>query len=260
MTLSEIKQALAENGLRPLESLGQNFLFDQNISRQIVSWLDAPPGARVIEIGPGLGSLTQILLDLDIELTAIEIDKGLARWLQNSFQLFKNFRLLTGDAVELLPTAGPADAVIGNLPYNVSTPLLISLLDMDPLPRHCIFMLQKEVGQRLAAQPGTKEYGAVSILFQSYYALQSLKVLNGNVFYPAPDVDSLVLGFHLLPEAPAFPATERRAFYNLVRRGTSQRRKKLRNTLPVECDLRPEALSVLEWQDLYLQLKREDKL
>ncbi len=255
MTLTEIKQALAANHLRPLKSLGQNFLFDQNICRQIVAWLNPEPGSAVIEIGPGLGALTELLLDLDIGLTVLEIDKGLAAYLRQKFHRFDNFKLIEGDAVETLHTIPSASCVIGNLPYNVSTPLLVSMLELDPLPRHCVFMLQKELAQRLSAAPHSKEYGAVSILIQSYYSIATLKSLKSNVFFPAPEIDSVLLRMDLKPDTPGFSPGERRAFYALVRRGFSQRRKKLRNLIELDSDRRAEELSVPEWQELYRKLK-----
>ena len=255
MTLTEIKQALTAHHLRPLDSLGQNFLHDQNICRQIVAWLNPEPGNTVIEIGPGLGALTELLLDLDISLTALEIDKGLARYLRGKFNLFDNFKLVEGDATETLAEPFCAPYVIGNLPYNVSTPLLVKLLEMNPLPRRCVFMLQKELAQRLAAAPKCKEYGAVTILLQSYFRIEPLKSLKGNVFYPTPEVDSVVLRLEPNPAAPNFDPAGRKAFYELVRRGFSQRRKKLRNLIDHDSDKRAEELSVQEWQQVYRDLQ-----
>jgi len=252
VTLTEIKQALAERNLRPLESLGQNFLFDQNICRQIVSYLQPANGSNVLEIGPGLGSLTEILLDLDVQLTALEIDKGLCGYLRDKFQLFQNFKLVEGDATETLLTIGDHPYAIGNLPYNVSTPLLASLLQMPKPPQRCIFMLQKEMAERLSAVPRTKEYGAISVLIQSYYHIEPLKTLKGNVFYPAPSIDSMVIRLALKDNRPDFSAQQQREFYQLVRQGFSQRRKKLRNLIEsFEGDQRAEELSVEDWQNLY---------
>jgi 16S rRNA (adenine1518-N6/adenine1519-N6)-dimethyltransferase len=252
MTLTEIKQALAMRKLRPLESLGQNFLFDQNICRQIVAYLEPAPGAKVLEIGPGLGSLTEILLDLDLHLTALEIDKGLCLYLREKFQLFSNFTLIEGDATETLPTIGDCPYAIGNLPYNVSTPLLASLLQMAKPPWRCVFMLQKEMAGRLAAPPRTRDYGAISVLVQSYYHLEPLKTLKGNVFYPAPSIDSSVIKLTLRDNRPDFTLKQQRDFYQFVRRGFSQRRKKLRNLIDhFDGDQRAEELTVGEWQELY---------
>ena len=255
MTLTEIKRALTANNLRPLDSLGQNFLHDQNICRQIVGWLNPAPGSAVIEIGPRLGALTELLLDLDLTLTVLEIDKGLSRYLCEKFRLFENFKLVEGDATGTLSAIASAPYVIGNLPYNVSTPLLVKLLELNPLPEFCVFMLQKELAQRLSATPKSKEYGAVSILLQSYFIIEPLKSLKGNVFYPAPEIDSVVLRMTPNPKAPAFDPAGRKAFYELVRKGFSQRRKKLRNLIDFDSDKRAEELSVAEWQQLYRELQ-----
>jgi 16S rRNA (adenine1518-N6/adenine1519-N6)-dimethyltransferase len=256
VTLTEIKQALATRNLRPLESLGQNFLFDQNICRQIVSYLEPTNNAKVLEIGPGLGSLTELLLDLDIQLTALEIDKGLCAYLREKFQLFPNFTLIEGDATETLLTISGHTHAIGNLPYNVSTPLLASLLQIAAPPQRCIFMLQKEMANRLAASPRTKDYGAISVLLQSYYHIESLKTLKGNVFYPAPSIDSTIIKLSLHDNRPDFTPQQQKDFYQFVRQGFSQRRKKLRNLIEgFTGDQRAEELTISDWQNLYKKIR-----
>lgn len=254
MTLTEIKAALESNGLRPLKSLGQNFLFDQNLCQQIVKALDPEKGSRVIEIGPGLGAITELLLDLDIHLTALEIDRGLVRYLNAKFQHFTNFHLVEGDAMETLPAAEEAAYLIGNLPYNASTPIMTTLLGRHSLPRRCLFMLQKETGQRYASAEKTPDYGAITVYLQSFYRVSLLRPVPPSVFYPSPEVHSVIVQFDLLP-ASFLPAEQRRSFYDFVRQGFSQRRKKLKNLLPVDLDARAEELSVQQWQALFLNVK-----
>ncbi len=253
MTLTEIKAALESNGLRPLKSLGQNFLFDQNLCQQIVQALNPDKGSHVIEIGPGLGAITELLLDLDIHLTALEIDRGLVRYLNGKFQHYTNFSLIEGDAMITLPALGEAAYLIGNLPYNASTPIMTALLNRSPLPRRCLFMLQKETGQRYASAEKNPDYGAITVYLQSFYKVTLLRPVRPSVFYPAPDVHSIIVQFDLLPDS-FLPAEKRRAFYDLVRQGFSQRRKKLRNLLPVDLDARAEELSVAEWQKLFREI------
>ncbi|MDR2463389.1 MAG: 16S rRNA (adenine(1518)-N(6)/adenine(1519)-N(6))-dimethyltransferase RsmA [Verrucomicrobiales bacterium] len=261
MTPTEINQTLSARHLRPLASLGQNFLFDQNICRQLVDWLSPAAGDRVVEIGPGLGALTARLLDLNLSLTALEIDKGLCAWLREKFGPRKNFTLIEGDAVATLPTVSGCDRAIGNLPYNVSTPLLVALLRMPAPPRHCIFMLQKEMAGRLAAAPRTRDYGAVSVLLQSYYHIEPLKKLTGSVFYPAPAVASTVIQLTLRDDRPAFTTGQQREFYQFVRHGFSQRRKKLRNLIPqYNGQARAEELTVSEWHALFRQTRQPEEI
>ncbi|MDR1145770.1 MAG: 16S rRNA (adenine(1518)-N(6)/adenine(1519)-N(6))-dimethyltransferase RsmA [Verrucomicrobiales bacterium] len=261
MTLTEIKQALADRHLRPLASLGQNFLFDQNICRQIVAALAPAAGDRVLEIGPGLGALTERLLELDLRLTALEIDKGLCAYLRDKFGRSPNFTLVEGDAAQTLPTLSGPDRAIGNLPYNVATPLLVTLLQLPAPPRRCVFMLQKEMAARLAAAPRTKSYGAVSVLLQTYYRVEPLRTLRGQVFYPAPAVDSVVVALTLREDRPVFGADRQREFYQFVRRGFSQRRKKLRNLIPAFAgDQRAEELTVSEWGEFFQMQSEKSKM
>jgi 16S rRNA (adenine1518-N6/adenine1519-N6)-dimethyltransferase len=250
VTLTEIKRTLSARGLNPLRQFGQNFLFDQNLCRWITSQLQVPPPGPVLEIGPGLGALTELLLDAGHHVTALEVDRGLSTFLRERFARKPGFTLLEGDALLTLPQAGPFPAVIGNLPYNISTPLLVELLMRNHLPRECVFTLQKEVAQRLSATHDTAAYGAVTILLQAFYKSELLKTLPGGVFYPEPDVHSAVLRL-TLHDIPDLPKADRAAFHTLVRRAFTQRRKKLRNTLGIESDLRPQELSVAEWIALY---------
>jgi 16S rRNA (adenine1518-N6/adenine1519-N6)-dimethyltransferase len=253
MTLTEIKEALETNGLRPLKSLGQNFLFDQNICQQIVKVLAPEKDAHVIEIGPGLGAITGLLLDLEIQLTALEIDRGLIRYLRGQFQHFHNFTLVEGDAVETLSAVTQGNYLIGNLPYNASTPIMVALLNRSELPLRCVFMLQKETGQRYAAAARSSDYGAITVYLQSFYQVTLVRSVPPSVFFPAPEVQSVVVQFDRLPGS-FLAHDQRRAFYDFVRKGFSQRRKKLKNLLPVTLESRAEELSVAEWQKLFLEI------
>jgi 16S rRNA (adenine1518-N6/adenine1519-N6)-dimethyltransferase len=259
MTLTEIRSALESRGLRPLKQLGQNFLHDRNLA----AWLAAraveglPAGARVVEIGPGLGSLTARLLERDVDLVAIEKDRGLATFLREKFadEIARGrLELREGDALELLPALGFAPAAIcGNLPYNISTPLLMECLRLPPAP--LFFVMQKEVGQRLASPPGGKIYGALSVLVQTAYRVELERTLPGSVFHPPPEVDSAAIRLTPLPE-PAVAAQDRSEFAAFVQRGFSQRRKKLSNLLPTTDSRRAEHLSPAEWVALWASCRR----
>lgn len=254
MTLTEIKKALAERGLNPLKHFGQNFLFDQNLCRWILAQLRTPAPGPVLEIGPGLGALTGFLLEDGYEVTALEIDRGLASFLRDKFQKKKNFTLIEGDALETLPNQGPFPVILGNLPYNISTPLVATLLMRDHLPQECLFTLQKEVGHRFAAAHNTSDYGAITILLQTYYQVEILKTLPGNVFFPEPDVHSIVVRLSL-HEIPDLPKADRAPFHALLKKAFTQRRKKLRNTVDIDSDQRPQELSVGEWIKLYKKIQ-----
>ena len=261
MTLTEIRAALDARGLRPLKQLGQNFLPDQNLAKWLadhaVAGLD--PGATVVEIGPGLGALTSVLLGKKLHLIALEKDRGLCVFLREHFgpEIARGgLDLREGDALEMLPRLEATPAVIcGNLPYYISTPLLMECLRLPGLPARLFFLVQKEVGQRLAAQPGNKIYGALSVLVQTGYDVAMVRTLPGSVFYPPPEVESVAV--QLTPRAqPLVAAPDRERFAVVVQRGFSQRRKKLSNLLPTDDGRRAEQLSPVEWVELWRQVEK----
>jgi len=256
MTLTEIRAALDSRGLRPLKQFGQNFLHDQNLA----SWLadhateGIAPNDLVIEIGPGLGALTEFLLKKNLRLIALEKDRGLCVFLRGHFQsemAQARFDLREGDALELLPKLNATPAVIcGNLPYYISTPLLMECLRLPGPPARLFFVVQKEVGQRLAGLPGNKTYGALSVLVQTTCDVTLPRTLPGSVFYPPPEIASIAV--QLIPRAsPLVAIEERESFAKFVQRGFSQRRKKLSNLLPTSDARRAEQLAPEEWVALW---------
>lgn len=253
LTLSEIKQILTERQLRPLKQFGQNFLFDANTCRVIVESLPAPKNAEIVEIGPGMGSLTRILLEKNFFVTAVELDRGLRQYLKDTLKNHERFKLIEGDILEELPKLPPPKWLIGNLPYNISTPLLVEILKLASLPQACVLTLQKEVGERVSAAPKTKEYGAVSVFAQNFYEIELLKNLKRHLFYPEPNVDSVVL--RMTKKNLRSAADQRADFYRFLKLGFSHRRKMLRKVLPVENDARAEELSPEEWKKLYDELR-----
>jgi len=259
MTLTEIRATLEARGLRPLKQLGQNFLHDQNLAKWLADHAVAglEVGATVVEIGPGLGALTSVLLSKNLRLIILEKDRGLCLFLRERFapEISRgSLDLREGDALEILPRLGTTPAVIcGNLPYYISTPLLMECLRLPSLPARLFFLVQKEVGQRLAALPGNKTYGALSVLVQTGYEVSLVRALPGSVFYPAPEVESVAV--QLTPRAqPLVDPADRERFAAVVQRGFSQRRKKLSNLLPTDDGRRAEQLSPAEWVALWRQV------
>jgi 16S rRNA (adenine1518-N6/adenine1519-N6)-dimethyltransferase len=260
MTLTEIRAALDSRGLRPLRQLGQNFLHDQNLAKWLAESAAAgvEPGETVVEIGPGLGALTSVLLEKNLRLIALEKDRGLCVFLREKFAAEiaeGRLDLREGDALEMLPRLGAEPAVVcGNLPYYISTPLLMECLKLPGAPARFFFLMQKEVGQRLHSAPDSKTYGSLSVLVQSGYDVELVRTLPGSVFYPPPEVASVAV--QLTPLAQPLVAPEdRESFAAVVHRGFSQRRKKLSNLLPTGDGRRAEHLSPGEWVQLWRQVK-----
>lgn len=266
MTIKEIHQRLAALDASPSRSLGQNFLFDQNLARWIVSELEIQPGDHVVEIGPGLGALTELLAASASSLTIIEKDDRLIPWLQERYT-GQNVEIIHTDAVTFdtrrLLGRGPL-RIIGNLPYYVSTPLIERFADPVLSPRKLVFTLQKELVDRLNAQPGTKAYGAMTLCLGRRWRVRSVKTLPPSVFFPAPKVDSAVVSLEPRPSIEV-PVADDATFDRLVRAGFSERRKQLRKLLPnmeadqwslltqsldIPYDVRGEALTRSQWTAL----------
>jgi len=253
MTRTEIRTVLEQRGLQPLKQLGQNFLHDTNLCTWLAaSVLDGQPdGAQMLELGPGLGALTRPLLARGAEVHAIEVDRGLSAYLRESLETEPRFSLSEGDALAVLPTLAALPSVVaGNLPYNISTPLLMQLLDHPTPPARMQFLLQLEVAERLGSVPDTKAYGALSVILQAEYRVEVMRKLPPQVFYPEPDVQSAVVRFTRREET-AVSMDERKAFRRFVKQGFSQRRKKLSNVLPVNDERRAGVLSVEDWVALF---------
>ncbi len=236
--------------------LGQNFLHDNSVIAKIVQALDAKPGEVIVEIGPGQGALTFPLLRKHGELTAIEFDRDLHAPLQAAAREHGTLHLIQGDvlgvdfsalAAELAGTGGQI-RLVGNLPYNLSSPILFHALDHAAAVRDMHFMLQKEVVERMAAGPGSKVYGRLSVMLQAYCAVTPLFIVPPGAFRPAPKVESAVV--RLVPKpTDQVEVADHRTFANVVRAAFGQRRKTLRNALNGVADtaqieaagLRPDA-------------------
>ena len=184
---------------------------------------------------------------------AFELDQGLIHWLREEFQNEPRFRLIEGDALKTLSQHPARSLVCGNLPYSISTPLLVQLALRPIPPQTIVVTLQKEVADRYAAAPRTPDYGAVTVLLQSVFAIEKIRQLPPEVFYPRPQIDSTVLRLVRRDSLPP----DREGFHAFVRKGFSQRRKKLKGLLSVDLDRRAEELDPAEWRDLYERTGRK---
>ena len=220
---------------RPRKRWGQNFLVDHNIARKIVSSAELSPEDRVLEIGAGKGILTGKIASQVKKVIAIEIDKKLCSFLPEELKNYKNVEIIEGDFLKLdisrFLTSGYGSSVkvIANLPYYITSPIIVRLLNMKKWSE-AIFMLQKEVGERIAASPGGKDYGALSILVQYHCDVEKQFNVSRNVFRPKPDVDSVVIKLKLL-KRPRIKVEDENLFFKIVHAAFSQRRKKLSNSI-----------------------------
>jgi 16S rRNA (adenine1518-N6/adenine1519-N6)-dimethyltransferase len=216
---------------RPRKRFGQNFLRDQQVLDRIVNAAGLQEGDRILEIGPGAGALTNRLLATGLPVLAIEIDRDLGAALQDRAD--KNLAVVVGDALrmdwaELL--SDPPYKMIANLPYNISSQILFRVLEHRRLFQHLVLMFQKEVGERLIAQSGSREYGILSVLMQTWFRIDRIVKVPPRAFSPPPKVDSVVLGLDPLTE-PRAELHDEDLFRRLVRGAFAQRRKTLRNSL-----------------------------
>ncbi|MBV9656867.1 MAG: ribosomal RNA small subunit methyltransferase A [Verrucomicrobia bacterium] len=239
MNLSAIRAQLAQLAVTPAKTLGQNFLHDGNLARWLVAQVEPQPGERLVEIGPGLGALTEHTLARGAQLTAIEKDGRLAAHLRERFQketATGQLAVVHGDAtlfdVRALWPDGPV-TVLGNLPYYVTTPLLFHFCGPAAPTERALLVMQRELAARLAATPAQAgDYGILSLVIQRRWRVQFLRTLPASVFTPTPKVASGAVW--LTPRAPGeLPPCDGETFEQLVRRGFSQRRKQVGKLLAV---------------------------
>ncbi len=218
-------------GIVPSKALGQNFVIDQNTIRRIVRLSELDPSDRVIEVGAGVGTLTLGLAEAVEHVTAIELDRKLIPALEEVLESTGNVSIVQGDAMDLdfapLVAGGP-HRLVANLPYNIATPLIADLLQQRPEIYDFVVMVQREAGERFVAGPGSKAYGAVSLLVAYHCESKLLGKVPASVFWPVPKVESLLVR---LTRRPAVVDVEGAELMRVVRAGFSQRRKTIRNTL-----------------------------
>lgn len=233
---AEIRDLAELLAVTPTKKLGQNFVHDANTVRRIVQAAGVEAGETVLEIGPGLGSLTLGLLEAGADVIAVEIDGRLAEQLPHTAKVMQPGTRLTvvhDDALRVTTLPGDPTRLVANLPYNVSVPVLLHLLEHIPSLRSGIVMVQAEVGHRLAADPGSKIYGAPSVKAAWYGRWRIAGQVSRMVFWPVPNVDSVLVGFErgVAPGDPPGTEAERLAVFELVDAAFQQRRKMLRQSL-----------------------------
>ncbi|MGY5763587.1 16S rRNA (adenine(1518)-N(6)/adenine(1519)-N(6))-dimethyltransferase RsmA [Brachybacterium sp. DNPG3] len=239
LTARDIRELAEAAGIRPSKQRGQNFVMDPNTVRLIVERARVAPGQAVLEVGPGLGSLTLGLLEAGADVAAIELDRGLAALLPLTLRARgvedDRFRLVHADALQVtelpeLPRAGTPTALVANLPYNVATPILLTALQRFPSLRSALVMVQSEVVDRLAAGPGSRTYGAPSVKTAWYGTVEHAGRISRQIFWPVPNVDSALVRL-VRHERPLGDDAERERVFAIVDAAFAQRRKTLRAAL-----------------------------
>jgi len=256
----------------PRKRFGQNFLHDHNIIYNIISSIQAKPDQHWVEIGPGQGALTEPLLKQGVRLEVVELDRDLVVLLREKFKQYFNLQIHSADALRFdfssLAGEGKKLRVIGNLPYNISTPLMFHLLDNASCIEDMHFMLQKEVVDRICAAPGNKKYGRLSVMMQYYCSTELLFDVPPESFDPAPQVMSAIV--RLVPHTqPPVAVNDMAKLNRVVTQAFSQRRKTLRNSmkkliaeeeivaLGIDPTLRAENISLAEFASLSNLLQEE---
>jgi 16S rRNA (adenine1518-N6/adenine1519-N6)-dimethyltransferase len=235
--VADIRLLANRIGLRPTKALGQNFVHDANTIRRITRIADLAPGEVVLEVGPGLGSLTLGLLDAGARVVAVEVDPRLAAVLPETIRerapgLANDLTVIARDARRLdTPLDPPPTALVANLPYNVAVPVLLHLLELLPSIRHGLVLLQSEVADRLAAPPGSRAYGVPSVKTAWYARAERAGAVPRSVFWPVPNVDSGLVRL-VRTEPPPLPAgVDRADVFAVIDAAFAQRRKMLRSAL-----------------------------
>ena len=241
----------------PRKRFGQNFLTDDVVLHDIIRAIDPQPGDTMVEIGPGLAAMTRLLVDEVAQLHVVELDRDLVARLQKTFDP-KKLIVHSADALQFDFASIPVPAerklrVVGNLPYNISSPLLFHLTQIAPQVQDQHFMLQKEVVERMVAEPGSKTYGRLSVMLQWRYHMELMFVVPPTAFDPPPQVDSAIV--RMIPLAQPLPCDAQK-LERVVQQAFSQRRKVIRNCLSgmfdeaalidvgIDPQLRPEAIAL----------------
>lgn len=284
-TLSEIRALLAAAGLAPRHRFGQNFLIDLNLMRKLAAAAELNAADVVLEVGPGTGSLTEILLDSGARVISVEIDRGLAGVLRERLGEHPRFTLIQADALagkheinplalnvlkEQEPHPGGARKLVANLPYQIATPLLMELLYATPRLERLTCTIQKEVGRRFLAEPETDDYGPVSVITQTLADVEWIATVPPGAFWPRPQVESAMLT--IKPRPPErIEVADAADFARFVQRGFLHRRKMLRRAVQewglsdamaaflkagLSPEARPEQLSPAQWRAFHRAVPR----
>ena len=246
-----LKNFMDENNMAMQKKFGQNFLVNADARKKLIDVLDVKPGMKVWEVGPGLGSMTSGLLERGVNLTVFEIDHGFARLLTQFFEEYANsgnFSLVEGDVLKTWPKFAKENDIperfFGNLPYNVAATIIADTITKGFRFDKAVFTIQKEVGQRMNAKPGTEDYSSFSVLCQWAYDVKPVMDLAGGNFWPVPNVASRAV---LMTKKEDFPKCENpELFRKMVRQIFALRRKTLRNNLFrfVKAEICDEALKI----------------
>ena len=246
-----LKNFMDENNMAMQKKFGQNFLVNADARKKLIDVLDVKPGMKVWEVGPGLGSMTSGLLERGVNLTVFEIDHGFARLLTQFFEEYANsgnFSLVEGDVLKTWPKFAKENDIperfFGNLPYNVAATIIADTITKGFRFDKAVFTIQKEVGQRMNAKPGTEDYSSFSVLCQWAYDVKPVMDLAGGNFWPVPNVASRAV---LMTKKEDFPKCEKpELFRKMVRQIFALRRKTLRNNLSrfVKAEICDEALKI----------------
>ena len=275
LTRTQVKDLLQKYGISPRKSLGQNFVVEPNTIRQIIELASIEPDAFIIEVGPGIGSLTSSLLEVAEHVTAIEVDDALVRALTDLLQPEDNkFRLINADVMnldvnELLATRNESWNLVANLPYNISVPVICDFLERVPVITKMTVMVQREVAERLVAKTGEKAFGLPSLKIQYFAEVKKIADVPPSVFLPRPKVDSSLLQIERREKCLIDANYD--VLFELAKRSFSQRRKMLRRSLKETFDLndfesagidptrRAEDITLEEWGALTNQLIRKQE-
>jgi 16S rRNA (adenine1518-N6/adenine1519-N6)-dimethyltransferase len=245
-----VKELLAVHGLSPRKRMGQNFLVREELAERIVEHSRIAPDDVAIEIGPGAGALTLRLARQARHLVAVEKDRGLAQLMREELAGFPRVELIEADFLELdlAPIAAahgvPKLAVVGNIPYHITTPILERLFEQRAVVKSAVLLVQKEYAERLAAAAGTPAYGALTLFARYHALLEPLMAVRASAFWPRPDVDSMLVRF-LLREQPPVEVPDEALLFRIIRGSFHMRRKQLINTLQETLGLGKAALDRL---------------
>ncbi|GAA1409217.1 ribosomal RNA small subunit methyltransferase A [Glutamicibacter uratoxydans] len=234
LSATDIRRLADELGIRPTKTLGQNFVIDGNTIRRIIASADVSPEETVLEVGPGLGSLTLGIMDAAAKVVAVEIDPPLAKRLPQTMAEFRPGReddltVILSDAMKVTELPGEPTALVANLPYNVAVPVVLHLLEHFPSIRHGLVMVQDEVADRMSATPGNKIYGVPSVKGAWYGTMRKAGVIGMNVFWPAPKIHSGLVSFTRDKDRSETP--DRKDVFAIIDAAFAQRRKTLRAAL-----------------------------
>ena len=252
---------LKKYGLRANKKLGQNFLINEEIINEIVEKADVQKNDVIIEIGPGLGSLTAKLLENAKKVIAIELDPNMSKILKERFSLYDNFELIENDVLKVnlqeIISEYESVKVVANLPYYITTPIIMKLLEDKLKLKSITVMVQKEVGERFCAKPNSKEYGAITISINYYTKPEVIIDVPKENFEPVPEVDSCVIKLDIR-DVPPVSLKNEKEFFNLVKAGFSQRRKTINNSLASMGKTKEQVKNVLEKLNIDPKLRAEN--